>query len=59
MKKIARFLVGVKSEIKKVRWLNKKEMVKYSVATLMFVVLFAMFFGCVDLVLAGLKMVIK
>ena len=33
MKKIARFLVGVKKEMKKVRWPNKKEMITYSALT--------------------------
>ena len=29
MKKLARFFIGVKSEMKKVRWPLKKEMIKY------------------------------
>ena len=45
MKKIARFLVGVKKEMKKVRWPNKKEMITYSIATLSFILIFALFFA--------------
>ena len=45
MKKIATFLNGVKKEMKKVRWPNKKEMVTYSLATLSFIVVFALFFA--------------
>lgn len=59
MKKIARFLVGVKSELKKVRWLSKKEMIQYSVATVAFILIFSVFFGGLDLILAGIKMVVK
>lgn len=59
MKKIARFLVGVKSELKKVRWLSKKEMIQYSVATIAFILIFSIFFGGLDLILAGIKMVVK
>lgn len=59
MKKIARFLVGVKSELKKVRWLSKKEMIQYSVATIAFILVFSIFFGGLDLILSGIKMVVK
>ena len=59
MKKIARFLIGVKSELKKVRWLSKKEMIQYSVATLAFVLIFSVFFGGLDLILAGIKTVVS
>ena len=45
MKKIAMFLNGVKKEMKKVRWPNKKEMITYSLATLSFIVVFALFFA--------------
>lgn len=59
MKKLAKFLVGVKSELKKVRWLGKKEMIQYSVATISFILIFSLFFGGLDLILAGIKMVVK
>ena len=58
MKKLARFLVGVKSEMKKVRWPDKKQMVKNSTATLSFVIIFAVFFAVLDLVLSLIKTVI-
>ena len=59
MKKIARFLVGVKKEMKKVRWPNKKEMITYSIAIIVFVLIFGIFFTGLDLALTGIKMVIK
>ena len=58
MKKIARFLVGVKSEMKKVRWPDKKKMVENSTATLSFILVFAVFFAVLDLILSLIKTVI-
>lgn len=59
MKKIARFLVDVKKELKKVRWPNKKEMIVYSVATVAFISIFCLFFTGIDLLLAGIKVWVK
>ena len=53
------FLIDVKNELKKVRWLNKKEMTKYSIATVAFILIFSIFFGVLDLILAGIKSIIK
>ena len=49
------FLHEVKAEMDKVKWPSKKDMVKYSIATIVFVVFFALFFYAIDLVLALLK----
>lgn len=54
-KKHFKFLGEVKSEMAKVKWPTKKEMVKYSVATIAFVVFFALFFYAIDLIIAVLK----
>lgn len=59
MKKIAKFLLGVKKEMKKVKWPDKKEMITYSIATISFILVFGIFFGGLDLILSGIKMVIK
>lgn len=59
MKKIAKFLVGVKKEMKKVRWPNKKEMLTYSIATVTFILIFGIFFSVLDFAITGLKMVVK
>lgn len=59
MKKIIRFLVGVKTEMTKVRWPKKKEMITYSLATISFILIFGIFFGGLDLLLAGLKSMVK
>ena len=55
MKKIAKFFIGIKNEMKNVKWPTKKEMVKYSAATLGFIVVFMAFFGLTDLLITGLK----
>jgi len=52
------FFTGVRKEMKKVRWPLKQEMVKYSVATLSFIIFFALFFTLGDLIIAGLKMLV-
>ncbi len=39
---------GVKSEFKKVRWPNKKEMLKYSIATISFIIFFGLFFFAIE-----------
>jgi len=59
MKKIAKFFVSVKKELKKVRWLNKKELAKYSIATIVFIALFMGFFALSDTILSVVRMVIK
>ena len=55
MKKVKKFFEEVKKELDKVRWPNKKEMVKYSVATISFVIFFAVFFYLIDLTVAFIK----
>lgn len=59
MKKIVRFFVSVKEEMKKVKWADKKTMVTYSIATLTTVLVFALFFVSLDIILTGIKMVVK
>ena len=53
------FLKDVKSEMKKVRFSNKKEMITYSVATISLVIFFALYFGLLDLIIAGIKTLIN
>ncbi len=59
MSKIHDSLVEIKKETKKVKWPSKKDMIKYSVATISFVVFFAIFFIASDAILAGLKMLVN
>ena len=52
MKRLARFFVNVKKEMKKVRWPHRKEMVKFSVATLLIIFFFMMFFSASDAIIS-------
>jgi len=52
---IITFFKEVKSEVSKVKWPSKKDMFKYSLATIVFVVFFALFFYLIDLIIALLK----
>ena len=56
MKGLARFFVNVKKEMKKVRWPHKKEMVKFSIATVVIICFFMMFFSMSD---AIISMIVK
>ena len=49
------FLGEVRSEMAKVKWPSKKDMIKYSIATIIFVIFFALFFYAIDLIIALLK----
>jgi len=46
------FCHGVGDEFKKVHWPTKKDMVKYSIATVVFVVFLSLFFYLVDIIFA-------
>lgn len=49
------FFKGIKSELKKVKWPEKKEVVKYTIATIAFVLLFVLLFAALDLALSFVK----
>jgi len=58
MKSLGKFLASVKKEMKKVRWLTKKEMVKYSVAVLTIMIFFGLFFVASDLIIGFVKVLV-
>lgn len=49
------FCNGVKSEFEKVHWTSKKDMLKYSIATIVFVIFFSLFFYGIDIIFAFVK----
>lgn len=55
MKKIKNFFKDVKKEVSKVKWPSKKDMFKYSLTTIIFIVFFAFFFLGIDLVNAYIR----
>ena len=50
--KIKRWFKGVIKELKNAHWPNKKEMLKYSIATIVFVLFFALFFLGIEVVMS-------
>jgi len=58
MKKIGGFFKNVINELKKVKWPSKKIMVKYTIVTVVFVVLLSAFFYGITALMAYIKAVI-
>ena len=54
-KKIVNYFKEVKKEAEKVRWPNKKDMVKYSFTTVVFILFFALFYYGLDVLFAFIK----
>lgn len=54
-KKKESLLKGVKHEMRKVTWPNKKDVIKYSVATLVFCIIVMVFFQLLNLGLSLVK----
>ena len=52
------FCHGVKSEFQKVHWTSGKDMVKYSIATIVFVIFCGAFFYAIDVIFALIKSLI-
>ncbi len=51
-RRLAHFFKGVKTEGKRIKWPTKKDMVKYSLAAIFFIVFCAAFFYIIDVILA-------
>ena len=47
--------ITFKSELSKVKWPSKKQMVKYSIATIVFVIFFALFFAAIMAIMGFIK----
>ena len=54
-KRISNWFKSVIKEVSKVKWPSKKEMLKYSIATIAFVIFFALFFYAIELLMAFFK----
>ena len=57
-KAIFNFFKGVKDEMAKVVWPNKRNMIKYSIATIIFILVFAIYFYGIQVFMAWLRTVI-
>lgn len=49
------YFKGVKKEISRIRWTSKKELIKYSLSTVLFMLFFGLFFYAIDLLVAFLR----
>ena len=50
---------NLKSELKKIKWPNKKDMVKYSISKLLIILFLGIFFTASDLIIMGVKELMK
>lgn len=53
--KIADYFSGVKKELGRIRWTKPKDLLRYSVSTLSFMIFFGIFFTVIDLVITFLR----
>ena len=53
------FIKEVKAELKKVKWPSKEDMLKYSIATLAFIVIFGLYFYGLDALFAWISSLVK
>lgn len=49
------YMEGVTSELKKVKWPNKSEVIKYTIATIVFVLVLVVFFLLLNLGMSVIK----
>ncbi len=49
------YFKGVKKEIGRIRWTSGKDLLKYSIATIMFVLFFGVYFYLIDLAVAFIR----
>ena len=52
------FCHGVKSEISKVHWPSKEDMVRYSIATIVFIIFCSLFFYLIEVIFALIQSLI-
>ena len=55
MKKLVEYFKGIKKEISRIKWTNKKDLLKYSVSTVVFMLFFGVFFYAIDMLVALLR----
>ena len=55
LKKLINYFHGVKVEIERVKWPTKKEVLKYSISTIGFIIFFALLFYAIDLIVTFIR----
>lgn len=59
MDKVKAFFHGVKKEIERVRWPNRKSMIKYSAAVLSLCIFMGIFFYVINIIVVLIREVFK
>ena len=54
---IVKYFKGVKKEISRIRWTTGKELVKYSITTVMFMICLGVYFYAIDMFVSLLRSV--
>ena len=47
-KRIGKYFKGVAKEVKRIRWVDRKDLLKYSIASVVFVLFFGLYFYGID-----------
>ena len=55
MSEIVDYFKGVRKEISRIKWTSKKDLLKYSISTIVFMLFFGVFFYAIDLLVALLR----
>ena len=55
MSKIVDYFKGGRKEISRIKWTSKKDLLKYSISTIVFMLFFGVFFYAIDLLVALLR----
>ena len=54
-KRIVGYFKGVKKEVSRIRWTKGKDLLKYSISTVVFIIILGIFFYGIDLLVALLR----
>ena len=54
---ITKYFKGVKKEIKRIRWTTGKELIKYSITAVMFMVFLGAYFYAIDILISLIRSV--
>ena len=49
------YFKGVKKEVSRIKWTSKKDLLKYSISTISFMLFFGVFFYLIDMLVALLR----
>ena len=59
LKRIVKYFKGVGKEVKRIRWTDRKDLLKYSICTLVFVLFFGVYFYAIDWIVLLIRSLAK